>query len=199
MDIYNSDDYNLINWNKSEPFNILRQSYIASYNTSGYDGHTIIANPVHYYGSSYAETGKVESQQTPIKITVSDEGIGLSIRMWSLSDSVVDGVIHSTTIARYTKGGDGLWYDDNNNPVDPIYGGETDVESEQQATLDHFVQSIEDFFSGTWRHIRQLVTSAGKLPSVVIELYSWLPEEYKAVLFSAFGITVVVAILKVML
>lgn len=96
---------------------------------------------------------------------------------------------------------DGTWTDGDGNYVDPNPGGGNYKPSDSDLTsvLDKLVQDFDSFFSGTWRHIRQLISSAGKLPSVVVELYSWLPEEYKAVIFSAFGIVMVVAVLKVML
>lgn len=69
---------------------------------------------------------------------------------------------------------------------------------EQTSVLDGLVSDIDSLVSGVWSHVRTLVDVLGQFPRAIIGIYSWLPSDYKAVLFSLFAITCSVGVVKVL-
>lgn len=198
-DSFTYNNWNRITWSRGEPRNIVGQTKNAVYSDTIFYGGVRYLTVYNYpYYLTNLDKAEVELSG-PINITVTN---AVSVTVYTVLSGTINGVSNSII----SNNGDnvsteGQYTDQNGQIVIPSPGSGNFIpeNSDLESVLTNLVTDIDTFFTGTWRHIRQMVTSAGKFPSVIVELYSWLPDEYKAVLFSAFGIVIVVGILKVML
>ena len=198
-DTLNFTNWNRISWSRGEPRNILGQTKLAVYSDTVFYGGLKYLTIYNYpYYLTNLDKAEVELSGSII-ITVTN---AVSVTVFSALSGSINGVTN-TIISNDGDdvSTDGQYTDTNGQIVTPVPGSGNYIpeNSDLETVLSNLVSDIDTFFTGTWHHIRQMVTSAGRLPSMIVEMYSWLPEEYKAVLFSAFGIVVVVGILKVML
>lgn len=186
-----------IAWEKGDNRNLLGQTKQAefSHTVPGYGKYYVIYNPAYYIKSLTGTDPAGINNTITVNINRTAE-----VRLYSVLQGSINGVETNTISDNGFTLVDNNWTD-NGVPVNPETGGGNYVpdDTDLSTVLSGLLRDIDSFFSGTWRYIRQFVTAAGKLPSMVVEMYSWLPAEFRSVIFSAFSIVMVIGILKVML
>lgn len=186
-----------IEWEKGDNRNLLGQTKNAIYTHTvpGYGKYYVIYNPAYYIKSLTGTDPTGINETIYVNINRAAE-----VRLYSVLQGAINGVETNTISDNGYTLVDNNWTD-NGVPVNPEAGGGNYVpdDTDLSTVLSGLLGDIDSFFSGTWRYIRQFVTAAGKLPSMVVEMYSWLPAEFRSVIFSAFSIVMVIGILKVML
>lgn len=196
-------DSSLINWVRKNQMFGTRQSingsYTLSWDSSEHEGVVIVNPYFNYYDSMY---------NNDISITVP---VPLSIWVYKL-DSFYDNsgsspLVKSSVTSRYILGGDGQYYsmDSNGDPVAGSNtvvlpsGGDNAAADAQTSVLDNIVSSIEQFFVGTWGHIRTLTDSLGAFPSMMKQIFSFLPSDFTSIILAFFGILVALGVVKALL
>lgn len=202
--VLSSSSFSRIPWLRVDT-DFLGQTKQSKWTSLFASSHVLFYNPYLYIDSSPLRGNYDSFNNTPITINIISTSSYFDYKLYKLSDNVVTGLtsatIDSTVVEVYDKNPDlmGGFINSDGSPVVQKIGGALASDNDQQLTLDSLVADLDNFFRGSWEHIRFLINSLSDFPAFVVSLYSWLPVEFRSVLFSAFSIAMVVGVLKVLL
>lgn len=195
----NFSGYTRIPWEKNGQTNLLNQTRFATaslpvWNDNG--DYYVVVNPLY--------NGYSSEEQYNLDMTVNlSYARDSQVYIYPLTDTLYtsNGSVVSVAGEPYRVTSNGNYINQNGSAyLETLpYGGNNSPSDPQESTLSDLVSNIGTFFSGTWRHIKEMTTAAGQLPSMVVEMFSWLPAQFRSVIFSAFSIVIAIAIIKVML
>lgn len=195
----NFSGYTRIPWEKNGQTNLLNQTRFAKamlpvWNDNG--DYYVIVNPLY---NGYSKEEQYNLDMT-VNLSYARES---QVFLYPLTDTIYtsNGSVVSVAGEPYRVTSNGNYINQNGSAyLETLpYGGNNSPSDPQESTLSDLVSNIGTFFTGTWRHIKEMTTAAGQLPSMVVEMFSWLPAQFKSVIFSAFSIVIAIAIVKVML